>query len=270
MNAATTYHPETLTAPCDTGCGNAVTRTVVRKPNGEIMGAGSWRCATCEAAAEAARHAALAERERLADEARLQARVDRAMKALNVPPLYLDASFDTWVFHGPAEAQAIQDKMREKGRAYLRKWPTVPSLVLLRGEPGTGKGHWAWSVARDVTRRGDAVTVIKCADMIRRLRASWKSKDAESEEHVLRELRAVPLLVIDELSTHAFYGDSVSQHLLDVLDHRLEWRRPTIITTNEDVPGLQGILRPALWDRVFASGAVLDFGTVSYRKGHKT
>lgn len=269
MNSARVFHPESRTAPCTAGCGKDVTRFVLRKPNGQLMGADMWRCDDCLRAAEEERKAALAERERLADQARQQSRIERATKALNVPPLYVDASFDTWLFHGPPEAHAVQDKMREKGRTYLRKWPTVPSLVLLRGEPGTGKGHWVWSVAKDVASRGDLVTVIKCADMIRRLRASWKNKEAESEEHVLRELRTIPLLVIDELSTHAFYGDSVSQHLLDVLDHRLEWRRPTIITTNEDVPGLQHILRPALWDRVFASGAVLDFGTVSYRKGQK-
>lgn len=270
MSAVLSYRPETITVPCEAQCGETVTRTVVRKPNGELMGAGgAWRCNACEAAAEMARRAALAERDKLAEEARQQTRIDRALKALNVPTLYAAATFDTWQMHGTPEARAVQDKMRERGRSYLRKWPDVPALVLLRGEPGTGKGHWAWSVAKDVASRGHGVLVIKAADMIRRLRASWRDKDAESEDKVLRELREVPLLVIDELSSHAFYGEKVSQHLFDVVDHRLEWVRPTIITSNEDVPGLQTILRPALWDRVFASGAVLDFGAESYRKGRR-
>jgi DNA replication protein DnaC len=73
------------------------------------------------------------------------------------------------------------------------------------------------------------------------------------------------LQVIDEVSRHAFYGQSIHQHLYDVIDHRIEYRRPTILTTNEEDDGLEAILRPALLDRVKLHGGVLEFGNASYR-----
>ncbi len=67
------------------------------------------------------------------------------------------------------------------------------------------------------------------------------------------------------MSRHAFYGQNIHQHLYDVLDHRAEYQRPTILTTNETNDGLAEVLRPALVDRLCYHGAIVEFGVTSYR-----
>ncbi|MBK9693668.1 MAG: ATP-binding protein, partial [Gemmatimonadetes bacterium] len=151
-------------------------------------------------------------------------------------------------------------------RRYVAAWPQVEVLLLFQGGPGTGKGHLAWSLAKAVVSdHGGSARVVKLARLIRDLREPWRSKEGAGEERRLRAYRVPDLLVIDEVSRHAFYGQSVQQHLYDVLDDRLEHQRPTILTTNETDAGIAEILGPALLDRLQGSGGVVRFGDASWR-----
>lgn len=193
-------------------------------------------------------------------------RQETALTDLGVPPLYQGVSLESFELHGSQLDRDTQALVVRMGRRYMGNWPdVVGDLLILRGGPGTGKGHWAYSVAKGVAAMGAAVRVVKLADLVRRLRSSWGKEEGEQESAVLAFYRGLDLLVIDEVSRHAFYGQSIHQHLYDVLDHRIEYRRPTILTTNEDDAGLESILRPALLDRVQLHGGILEFGGASYR-----
>lgn len=182
------------------------------------------------------------------------------LDALAVPPLYRGVSLDTWELHGDRDAQTRQLRMRSAGLRYLSEWPDPRhTLQVLRGGNGTGKGHWCWSIAQHVARNGSRARVVKLPDLIRELRRAWRDGAAETEETTLRRLWEVPLLVIDEVTRDAFYGEP-HQHLYDVVDHRVEYQRPTLLTSNERQDDLAAILRPALWSRVWGNGGVLDFG----------
>jgi DNA replication protein DnaC len=250
-------------------CGAQIPNQTAVLVSGRPWGWSPLECEACQAKvkAEEANRVAWAHRRHAEDERRYrEERIKKATAALDVPPLYAGVSFETWKLHGDAVAQNHQAEARQRGRVYLHTWPDVPGLLVLRGAPGTGKGHWAWSVARDLTGRGVFVTVVKLGDLVRKLRASWRSSKGDGEEAVLRAYRTVDLLVIDEVSRHAFYGENVHQHLYDVIDNRLEWNRPTILTSNEDEGGLRAILRDALWDRLFLNGGLVEFGAASYRR----
>lgn len=202
----------------------------------------------------------------VADAARQrEERVRRSLESLAIRPKYAAATVANFAVHGNAEDMAAQGRVLQLVRRYLAEWPNVEPILAMIGHPGTGKGHLAWAIAKDVAgTHGASVQVVKLADMVRRLRATWR-KDGESEEDVLAFYRRQGLLVIDEVSTHAFYGQNVHQHLYDVLDDRLEHQRPTILTSNENDEGLAAILRPALWDRLHDGGGALEFTWGSWR-----
>lgn len=180
-------------------------------------------------------------------------------KALNVPPLYADATLESFVTDTP-------DRLRVHRRAaqYVAAWPDAPLLTVFRGGFGTGKGHLAWAICKQVTAT-DRCRVVKLSDMIRDLRARWNSDEGDSEDARLTRYRTYGLLVIDEVSRHSFYGQP-HQHLYDILDHRLEACRPTILTSNESEQGLADILQGATWDRLSGHGGIIDFGADSYRR----
>lgn len=259
MNHISSALPATRQHPCK--CGTVITQTQ--------SSIGGWwlplHCAACDAKAQAAYAERLAQEKREGEERQRLARIDRAIRALEVPPKYADAALGTFRLHGDRENRDAQGRVLQIARRYMGNWPDVEPILVFRGAPGTGKGHIAWSIAHELVRAHGAMTqVVKLADLVRRLRATWRHK-GETEDEVLDFYRRQEFLVLDEVSTHAFYGQNVHQHLYDVLDHRAEYNRPTILTSNETDEGLQAILRPALWDRLFDGGGILDFGTASWR-----
>ncbi len=236
-------------------------------------------CPACQAArAEAERERAerdaahRLERERLrrqldaANEGERRAeRIAEAQGLLAVPPLYADATLETFQFHGRAEDEACQRAALSYARRWLAVFPRVrASVTVFTGAPGSGKGHVAWSLAKAVAAEGHRAEVVKLADLVRSLRATWGQPGGD-DSVTLEHYRRLGLLVVDEVSQHAFYGKPV-QHLYDVIDHRIEQMRPTILTTNETDEGLRGILSPALWNRIEGHGGIVEFGQASWRR----
>jgi DNA replication protein DnaC len=248
-------------------CGAAAVQHGWRSGTEDRFFPGPVRCESCQERHEAetkTREAAQrAERERLIH----QSERSRCLEGLAVPPLYADVTLETFTLHGSTQDRATQGRALQLCRRYLATWPAVEPLVLLVGAPGTGKGHCLWSIAKTVAGTfGQRARVVKLADMIRDLRATWGRTDGPSEEERLAVYRGPALLVVDEVSRHAFYGQQVRQHLYDVLDWRLERARPTVLTTNEGDESLAEILGPALVDRIFGAGGVIDFGATSWRR----
>jgi DNA replication protein DnaC len=190
------------------------------------------------------------------------------LTSLRVPPLYAPVTLDN--FEARTETQKFTlERAREfalwfTDRADLSQ--AFPQVVLMVGPTGTGKNHVAWSIAKEVSGylAPDKIRVANCSDIIRELRESWRSPEAESEVKRLRFYRELELLVIDEVSRHALYGEP-SRHLYDLVNHRQEWLRPTILTSNEDMNGIAELLGPALVSRSAGWGGVWKFDGPDYR-----
>lgn len=195
--------------------------------------------------------------------------LDSRLAVLEVPPAYADASFETFEFHGDEENQVRQRRIVNACRRVVDEWPDVPGIMLFMGGYGTGKGHLAWSIAKQIiTEKGEAVRFASLPALIRELREGWSHPAAEPESIVLARYQEPPLLVIDEISRHAYYGEP-TPHLYELVNHRLNWRRPTILTTNEDIASLGEALSGPLLSRIEGENAIWGFGEVDYRKEAK-
>lgn len=210
------------------------------------------RCNACIARVEA---------EKTAAEERL--RREEAIAGLHVPPLYADATLDSFVTRDvPALVAALK-----YARDFVATWPDVPMISIFTGHFGTGKGHLSWSIAKDLaSTHGVRGRVVVLSDVIRDLRETWGQKNAEGPTDVERvaKYRAPNLLVIDEVSRHAFFGQPM-QHLYDLVAWREVHLRPTIITTNESGEELASVLGPALSSRAIGWGGLVRFGDQDYR-----
>ncbi|WP_079432026.1 MULTISPECIES: ATP-binding protein [Streptomyces] len=156
-----------------------------------------------------------------------------------IPPRYRHALADH------PQVTAWVDEIARAGRpgpSGTRGIAEGPSL-LIAGPTGTGKTHQAYGAVRallaaGVRLRWEAVTA---ADLYARLRPR-PGLDAERE---LRTLARCPLLLLDDLG--AAKGSEWTEELTyRLINHRYEYLRPTLLTTNLPIPEL----RTALGDRV--------------------
>lgn len=246
-------------------CGGPSTETRVCYPSGKPaseLWTGAVPCPVCVAKEEAE-----AARQRFA------ADVERLLAQLEVPKLYARATLDSFELHGSNDDRAHQARVLQLARRYLAGWPDdVPAIVVMTGGFGTGKGHISWAIAKALVETYLArVRVSVLSDVIRDLREAWGSRDdgGLSESQRLKRYREVDLLVIDEVSRHAFYGQP-QQHLYDLVAWREIRQKPTILTTNEGGTDLADVLGLALASRVIGCNGVWQFGTSDWRRLNAT
>lgn len=225
-------------------------------------------CPRCNEAEDARQRAA-------SEAARAESERAAKLKALDVPALYANATLGTLRLHGAEADQKKQARVIQLARRYLAAWPDrrdldaevlFPQVVIFRGCPGSGKGHVLWALAKEITAAyGDTVRVTVLPDLVRDLRDAWRRERGEASESArLAKYRTPDLLVIDEVSRHAFHGEP-AQHLYDVVAWREQRLLPTILTTNESPDELAALIGPALESRAAAWSGVWDFGESDFR-----
>jgi DNA replication protein DnaC len=195
-------------------------------------------------------------------ESKVQARRAREAKfrafRQEIPPLFRDATLKGFDNRGRTALHEVV----ERAERYIELFPGVGLLKLFQGVPGSGKTHICYAIGSELARKGYGVKVVKLAHLIMDLRSSWRG-GGESEEYLLGRYREPALLIVDEISSHSYHGDGRA-HLYQVVDHRIEFCRPTIMTTNDEPGTVMDVLGPALYDRC-SLGGMWDFGTESYR-----
>ena len=186
-----------------------------------------------------------------------------------VPAQYSRATLENFATPSPLLTAKLK-----LARRYVEEWPArrsnerFPQLVIFFGETGTGKTHLAYAMARAVAQGNECEpTVVSFATVIRELRSTWRRNAGDAHEaQVLQRYHSAPLLVLDEISSHALYGEPW-QHLYDVVAPREADLRPTILITNEREGAMETLLGPAISSRVARYGGPWDFGTFDRRRG---
>lgn len=154
------------------------------------------------------------------------------------PPRYRSAATDI-----PAVIEWVQ--------AYHATSDDAPSLLLL-GPTGTGKTYQAYAAlrlavckprpVRGVGYRADAWKAATHADLLASMRPAGRDHNAEQ---VLKDLRDLPLLLIDDLGV-AKNSEWVEDITYRLINSRYEHMKPSIFTSNLAIDQL----KDALGDRI--------------------
>ena len=103
--------------------------------------------------------------------------------------------------------------------------------LLLAGEPGRGKTHLGYAFVRAFVRQRRRAAFVTARALQRTVWASYTA-DGGDEKTAIASFTRPDLLVIDDLGHEGKPGDASLSLLLDILDERANYRRPTIVTTN--------------------------------------
>ena len=154
---------------------------------------------------------------------RLKARFDDS----NMPETWLDRGMGAWLRRTPNE-QVAYEAAEQFGKV-LCESKTSPSLYIA-GPIGTGKTMLASCLACDLIRKGHTVRWSNVGDLLRTLRATFNDR-SRNEEQVIDEFSRVPILVLDDLGKER-PTEWAAEQLFALFNHRYDYNRPTIVTTN--------------------------------------
>jgi DNA replication protein DnaC len=180
----------------------------------------------------------------------------RAMRLnCGIPSKYQDQDFSTFIHTGDraryhtafeaAWAYAEGFPLEARGRGYR-------SLVFFSHNSwGVGKTHLCAAIAHRILDRwngpldyGCPVRMISEYDLLSRITASYNYSPEErqlrqSEDDIIREMMAVPLLIIDDVAKRRVRDLRFVQRILfSIIDARDNAMRPIVMTANVDAEGL--------------------------------
>lgn len=214
-------------------------------------------CPACLEGSEAAEREAQELRRAELAKADLEAKLEQTA----IPARFTGKTLDN--FHADTEPQKYALTV---ARDYLENFDQHAKRgegLIFSGMPGTGKSHLAGAILRGLlpSRVGLYAT---CMGIIRSVRGTWRKDSERSESEVLRTLRNVPLLVVDEIGVQ--YGTDGEQTILfDVLDGRYREMQPTILLTNQDKAGFKQFIGERAYDRLTETSRWIPFDWPSYR-----
>lgn len=216
-------------------------------------------CPTCSKIERANEEAETAKK----DEAARQERIEARLKAAGIPQAFRDRTFDNFVASSDEQRYAL-DLAREFSDNFWSKHYKQGSFMVFGGDPGTGKSHLAIATTPSVMSRGTAMYV-RAADVIRRVRATWRRDSEQTEEDVITLFgRDLDLLIVDEVGVQRGTEDE-QMILFDVLDRRYAELRPTILLTNLSGKAFSEFLGPRIMDRLRERAVFVPFRWDSYR-----
>lgn len=202
-----------------------------------------------------------------AEEVKRQKRMEDKLDAAGIPAAFLGRSFDNFVIES-AEMRYAHDIAKAFADDFWLKASREGLFLVFGGVTGTGKSHLALAVAQAVLRRGTAM-YMDAAELIRRVRATWRRDSPQSEESIMALLSRLDLLVIDEVGVQRGTDDEKAT-LTDIINRRYSEMRPTILLTNLPGEDLVSLLGPRVMSRLSERATFVAFKWGDWRtKGGK-
>lgn len=138
--------------------------------------------------------------------------------------------------------------------------------LFLLGGYGCGKTHLAAAVANYVMAHQRMRTLfLVVPDLLDQLRAAFAPDQAVTYDARFNAIRTVDLLILDDLGTENA-TPWANEKLFQIINHRYNERRPTIISSNRNLDDLDGRIASRLSDPRICRAVVVAAGDYRVRR----
>jgi len=185
-----------------------------------------------------------------------EGRSERLEESAGIPPLYRNASFDSFQIPKDNDLAARDlSAICQTVLNYAHEFPTGarPGLLLI-GEPGSGKTHLAVAALRRIIAKGFQGVFFDYQNLLDRIRSGFDPNSGTSDREAYRVALDAEVLLLDDLGAHRVLP-WIEDVVTAVITHRCNNRLALIATTN--LPDTEA------GDRVSRKQAD---GTVDYRR----
>lgn len=165
---------------------------------------------------------------------------------------YLETTFDQITPISEKQKHAI-DHLKTISRKIL-EGEKVES-VILSGGVGTGKTMICSALIDSIVSKKDA-KIIKCVDLVRKLKSTWHRDSEKTEEQMIQYFTNIDLLIIDEVGIQ-FGSDTEKMFIFDIIDGRYENLLPTILISNLPIDKVKDFVGERVIDRLRDGGGKL-------------
>ena len=168
-----------------------------------------------------------------------------------------DKTFDSFLVDLPDLAEGQLSSLRialDLGQHYAEQ---PEGWLLLQGKYGCGKTHLAAAIANACVEQGMATLFMTTPDLLDHLRGTFGPSSEIDYDALFDRVRNVPLLVLDDLGSESPTPWALEK-LYQVINHRYNYRLPTVITTNVDLETIDPRIRSRLADRHLTRAVKID------------
>ncbi|MFA1820583.1 ATP-binding protein [Virgibacillus oceani] len=165
-----------------------------------------------------------------------------------------------------------QLKAKQAAIKFVQEFDGTQSLAF-SGDPGLGKSHLAYSIAKAVRQNGYKSLYIKATDLLDHIKSTYSQNSNISEEQIFKMIDSLDLLVLDDIGSEYVKANEfghetwASDVLYKVFDMRLD--RSTISTTNyseSELTAKYGNNGPRIIDRMMDKATGIRLEGESYRR----
>ncbi len=183
------------------------------------------------------------------------------LKNSNLQTIYKNKTFKSFDITYYAETDHMQ-KVYDYCKKYVTRFGKQCIHMLFSGVPGCGKTHMSCAIGTSLINNGYFVLYTPVQQMISDFEAfTFKNeKDADLDIY-----STCDLLIIDDLGAEmqTSFSDSV---LYNVINNRINLKRPMIVSTNLSTQELQHIYHERLCSRLVYEFAKLPFSSTDVRR----
>ena len=160
-----------------------------------------------------------------------QAKRAAAIRA-ELPPTVLEMMFEA--FHETDENRTALAVARKFAAG---PWGHSWNILTLIGANRKGKTHLAAAIVNALLGRGEPALFENVPDLLDYLRAGYSQSDGQGFDKRFARIKDATVLVLDDLGAEANHESPASvtwaqDKLYQIIDHRLMWQLPTVVTSN--------------------------------------
>ena len=144
--------------------------------------------------------------------------------------------------------RAYTRALRDICERYADSLPdSSPLNLLLYGGSGLGKTYMLRSIGVRASQRGMQAMSLSANALLNRIRAQYFARSGETPDDSYLH---VPLLLIDDLGTEPLWEGITVEQLFALIEHRLNNRLHTVISTNLSLTEVKGRYTERLMSRL--------------------